>query len=84
MARAADPASDALAMSYSPLTNLAGQFEQPYGPPTLSMMYASQESVRQTRGIAPVQIPDAKVSGCHGVGGMFAASGTIIFSTGES
>ena len=32
------------------------------------------------RGIAPAQIPDAKISVCHGVGGMFAASGTIIMS----
>ncbi len=39
-----------------------------------------QESVRQMRGIAPAQIPDAKISVCHGVGGMFAASGTIIMS----
>jgi acetyl-CoA acetyltransferase len=43
-------------------------------------MYALQESVRQMRGIAPAQIPGAKISVCHGVGGMFAASGTIIFS----
>ena len=43
-------------------------------------MYALQESVRQMRGTAPAQIPGAKVSVCHGVGGMFAASGTIIFS----
>ncbi len=43
-------------------------------------MYALQESVRQMRGIAPAQIPDAKISVCHGVGGMFAASGTIVFS----
>src|SRR5262249_6232109 len=43
-------------------------------------MYALQESVRQMRGTAPAQIPDAKVSVCHGVGGMFAASGTIIMS----
>ncbi|MEZ5908418.1 MAG: thiolase [Hyphomicrobiaceae bacterium] len=43
-------------------------------------MYALQESVRQMRGIAPAQIADAKISVCHGVGGMFAASGTIIFS----
>lgn len=43
-------------------------------------MYALQESVRQMRGIAPAQIPDAKISVCHGVGGMFAASGTIIFA----
>jgi hypothetical protein len=43
-------------------------------------MYALQESVRQMRGTAPAQIPDAKISVCHGVGGMFAASGTIIMS----
>ena len=43
-------------------------------------MYALQESVRQMRGIASAQIPDAKISVCHGVGGMFAASGTVIFS----
>jgi acetyl-CoA acetyltransferase len=44
-------------------------------------MYALQESVRQMRGIAPAQVPGAKISVCHGVGGMFAASGTIIFSS---
>ena len=38
-------------------------------------MYALQESVRQMRGIAPAQVPGAKISVCHGVGGMFAASG---------
>jgi len=43
-------------------------------------MYALQESVRQMRGIAPAQVGGAKISVCHGVGGMFAASGTIIFS----
>lgn len=43
-------------------------------------MYALQESVRQMRGTAPAQIPDAKISVCHGVGGRFAASGTIIMS----
>ncbi|MSP03701.1 MAG: thiolase [Acetobacteraceae bacterium] len=43
-------------------------------------MFALQESVRQMRGIAPAQIPGAKISVCHGVGGMFSASGTIIFS----
>jgi acetyl-CoA acetyltransferase len=42
-------------------------------------MYALQESVRQMRGIAPAQVPGAKISVCHGVGGMFAAAGTIIF-----
>jgi hypothetical protein len=30
------------------------------------------------RGTAPAQVPDDKISICHGVGGMFAASGTII------
>ena len=43
-------------------------------------MFALQESVRQMRGTAAAQIPGAKISVCHGVGGMFAASGTIIFS----
>jgi acetyl-CoA acetyltransferase len=43
-------------------------------------MYALQESVRQMRGIAPAQVPGAKISVAHGVGGMFAASGTIVFS----
>jgi len=41
-------------------------------------MYALQESVRQLRGIAPAQIDGARISVAHGVGGMFAASGTII------
>jgi acetyl-CoA acetyltransferase len=43
-------------------------------------MYALQESVRQMRGVAPAQVKGAKVSIAHGVGGMFAASGTIIMS----
>jgi acetyl-CoA acetyltransferase len=43
-------------------------------------MYALQESVRQMRGTAPDQIPDARISVCRGVDGMFAASGTIIMS----
>jgi hypothetical protein len=43
-------------------------------------MYALQESMRQMRGTAPSQIPAARISVCHGVGGMFAASGTIIMS----
>jgi acetyl-CoA acetyltransferase len=46
-------------------------------------MYALQESVRQLRGIAPAQVPNAKISIAHGVGGMFAASGTIILSNQE-
>jgi len=43
-------------------------------------MFALQESVRQVRGTAPAQVPGVKTSVCHGVGGMFAASGTIVFS----
>ena len=43
-------------------------------------MYALQESVRQMRGTAAAQVQGAKMSVCHGVGGMFAASGTIVFS----
>jgi acetyl-CoA acetyltransferase len=43
-------------------------------------MFALQESVRQMRGISPAQVPNANISVCHGVGGMFAASGTVIFS----
>jgi acetyl-CoA acetyltransferase len=43
-------------------------------------MYALQESVRQLRGIAPAQVPNARISIAHGVGGMFAASGTVILS----
>ena len=42
-------------------------------------MYALQESVRQMRGIAPAQVPGAKVAVSHGVGGMFGAAGTVIF-----
>lgn len=41
-------------------------------------MYALQESVRQLRGTAPAQVPNAKISIAHGVGGMFGASGTIV------
>lgn len=43
-------------------------------------MYAMQESVRQMRGNAPAQVPGASISVCQGVGGMFAAAGTVIFT----
>ena len=43
-------------------------------------MYALQETVRQMNVTAPAQMPGAKISVCHGVGGLFAASGTIIMS----
>jgi hypothetical protein len=52
----------------------------PYMHSGMYGMYALQESVRQMRGTAPAQIPGAKISVCHGVGGMFAASGTIIMT----
>ncbi len=42
-------------------------------------MYALQESVRQIRGVAPAQVPNAEVSVCLGVGGMFGASGCVVF-----
>jgi acetyl-CoA acetyltransferase len=43
-------------------------------------MYALQESVRQMRGTAAAQVKGAKISVAHGVGGMFAASGTVVFT----
>ena len=46
-------------------------------------MYALQESVRQMRGTAPAQVPDAEISVCLGVGGMFAASGCIVMTNQE-
>jgi acetyl-CoA acetyltransferase len=46
-------------------------------------MYALQESVRQLRGVAPAQVPSCKISIAHGVGGMFAASGTIVMTNQE-
>jgi acetyl-CoA acetyltransferase len=46
-------------------------------------MYALQESVRQLRGTAAAQVPNAQISVAHGVGGMFAASGTIILTNQE-
>ena len=43
-------------------------------------MYALQESVRQMRGTAPAQVAGAEISLCLGVGGMFGASGCVVFS----
>jgi acetyl-CoA acetyltransferase len=43
-------------------------------------MFALQESVRQLRGKAAAQVPDVHVSVAHGVGGMFAAAGTVILT----
>jgi acetyl-CoA acetyltransferase len=46
-------------------------------------MYALQESIRQLRGIAPAQVSGAEISVAHGVGGMFAASSTVIMTNRE-
>ena len=43
-------------------------------------MFALQESVRQVRGTAPAQVPDVHISVAHGVGGMFAAAGTVVLA----
>jgi acetyl-CoA acetyltransferase len=43
-------------------------------------MFAIQESVRQLRGTAPAQVDGVNISVAHGVGGMFAASGTLVLS----
>jgi acetyl-CoA acetyltransferase len=43
-------------------------------------MFALQESVRQVRGTAPAQVPGVRVSLAQGVGGMFAAAGTVILA----
>lgn len=42
-------------------------------------MFALQESIRQVRGTAPAQVDGVQISVAHGVGGMFAASGTVVF-----
>ncbi len=46
-------------------------------------MFAIQESVRQLRGTAPAQVDGVEVSVAHGVGGMFAAAGTLVLSNRE-
>lgn len=47
-------------------------------------MFAIQESVRQIRGTAPAQIPDANISVAQGVGGMFAAAGTLVLTNQQT
>ena len=47
-------------------------------------MFAMQECVRQVRGDAAAQVDDVEISLAHGIGGMFAASGTVIFSNERS
>ena len=43
-------------------------------------MFAIQESVRQIRGEASHQVDDVQISFCQGVGGMFMAAGSLIFT----
>ena len=43
-------------------------------------MFALQEAVRQVRGTAPAQVPGVEISVAQGVGGMFAAAGTVILT----
>lgn len=47
-------------------------------------MYALQDGVRQMRGISPAQVPDAKISVVHGVGGMFSAAATAVLTTEDA
>jgi len=72
------PAKDGKPIGKLPLNTNGGGLS--YMHSGMYGMYALQESVRQLRGVAPAQVPDAKISIAHGVGGMFAASGTIVFS----
>jgi len=46
-------------------------------------MFAIQESVRQLRGTARAQVPNVKISVAQGVGGMFAAAGTLVLTNQE-
>ena len=46
-------------------------------------MYAIQESVRQVRGEAPHQVDGVQTSFCQGVGGMFMAAGSLVFTNEE-
>ena len=43
-------------------------------------MFAIQESIRQVRGEASHQVPNVEVSFCQGVGGMFMAAASRIFT----
>ena len=43
-------------------------------------MFAMQEAIRQVRGEAANQVPGVKVSFCQGVGGMFMAAGSLVFT----
>jgi acetyl-CoA acetyltransferase len=47
-------------------------------------MFAIQEAVRQLRGEAAAQVPNADVSVVHGIGGMFNAAATLVLSNRAS
>jgi acetyl-CoA acetyltransferase len=72
------PARDGKPMGKLPLNTNGGGLS--YMHSGMYGMYALQESVRQMRGVAPAQVPGAKIAVSHGVGGMFAASGTVILT----
>jgi acetyl-CoA acetyltransferase len=44
-------------------------------------MFLMQESIRQLRGNADAQVPDATISLCHGWGGYFSACATLILGS---
>lgn len=43
-------------------------------------MFVLQECIRQMRGVAPAQVPGARISVGHGVAGWFSAASTIVFT----
>ena len=51
-----------------------------YTPTGMYGMFAMLESVRQVRGEVAHQVPDVQVSFCQGVGGIFMAAASLIFT----
>ena len=49
----------------------------------MSAIFAIQESVRQVRGEAAHQVDGVKSSFCQGVGGMFMAAASLVFTNEE-
>jgi acetyl-CoA acetyltransferase len=47
-------------------------------------MFLMQEAIRQVRGEAAAQVPEAKISVAHGVGSMFTSASTIVFGSTEA
>ena len=55
-----------------------------YTHPGMYGMFTMMEAIRQLRGErGQGQVPNAQIGLCHGVGGMFSASGTVIFTNQE-